>query len=100
MSAINSLQSILLVIASSIILALLGFIIFGDRGVMDLYELRREREYLIAENVKLKRINSELTQFIERLEKEDPELIERIARDELGLVREGEIVIIPKGSQK
>jgi cell division protein FtsB len=56
----------------------------GDHGVLQLWRLR-EVQVLEAENERLSRTITELH--------DDPQAIERIAREELGLVRPGERVL-------
>lgn len=88
-------QKILLSIVSLVLFSLLLFIMFSDSGLADLFKLRSEKDRLIQENARLKRENLRLYRTIERL-KNDPEYIESIARKELGMIREGEVILKPK----
>jgi len=81
-----------------VLIFLMAFLIFltlasflGDRGLPRLYRLYKTRADLEAEIVRLKGVTSALEQEVASLER-DPERIERIAREELGLVRPGEVV--------
>ncbi len=65
--------------------------IMGNRGLMRLYYLQRERAELTREIDKLRAANAALAEEARPL-KSDPSGIEAIAREELGLVKPGEIV--------
>ena len=66
--------------------------IFGRNGVLDLIELRAQREQWKTRNRAIEDENSALSHQIERL-KTDWNFIESIARKELDMVREEEVVI-------
>ncbi len=82
------------------LLFLLGLIVFGDKGMIDLRYLRQERNRLQRANQTLVLENDTLYQEKLRLEKPDPILIEYVARRELGFVAPGEWVLIPPASRK
>lgn len=65
----------------------------GDRGLLDTMRARRQHAELAAALDAKRRENVRLRDEIRRL-KEDPGAIEALARSELGLMREGEIVFI------
>lgn len=65
--------------------------VMGNRGLMRLYHLQRERAELTREIDKLRATNATLAEEARSL-KSDPGGIEAIAREELGLVKPGEIV--------
>jgi cell division protein FtsB len=67
----------------------LFFIICGDQGVLDLFELQNEYQKLNLYSTELEQKNVNLHRIIERL-KHDPEYVERIARTELGMVQQTE----------
>jgi cell division protein FtsB len=67
------------------------FIVFGERGLWHLWRLGREKRALDDLNFLLRRENDALREKIERIRRDDAYL-EKIAREELGLVRPGEIV--------
>lgn len=85
-------QSLLLSLAILLLAALLLLIVFGDNGINDLRKLKTERSKLIGINLKLERENQGLYREIKRL-KTDPGYIENIARQELGMVGKGEVII-------
>jgi cell division protein FtsB len=64
----------------------------GDHGVLQLWRLRDEIEILQREVQVLEAENERLSRTITELH-DDPQAIERIAREELGLVRPGERVL-------
>jgi cell division protein FtsB len=64
----------------------------GDHGVLQLWRLRDEIETLQREVQLLEAENERLSRTITELH-DDPAAIERIAREELGLVRPGERVL-------
>ncbi len=72
---------------------LLANALFGDRGLAQ--TLRAGREYRQAEDA-LRQIRRENAAFREqqRRLREDPRTIEAVARQELGLIRPGEILVI------
>lgn len=77
--------------ASLLLSALVAGAIFGSGGVVDLNRLRSERDHLAEALFVRIRENARLVRRIEALRTSDREL-ERLARQELGLVRENEIV--------
>ena len=90
-------QKIVLSLAILILFSMLLFILFSDRGLSDLFALKGERDRLRQENVRLKEENDALYRTIERL-RSDPEYIESVARKELGMIKEDEVILKPKGS--
>lgn len=77
-----------------LLLALIGapLMIFSPEGLPRLRGLERELAGVQEENRQLEREIDELRGGVTRL-RDDPEAVERIARDDLGLVRQSEIVI-------
>lgn len=65
--------------------------IFSQDGLPRLRALERELESVERENTELRR-QSELLRGRVELLREDPRAVERIARDELGFVRQTEVV--------
>ena len=100
MKKIVTKQGILYSLAGIILIILFFFIIFGDRGLIDLYHLKNKRDLLVEQNEKLAREIEDLKRFVDRLEKEDPELIERIARDELKMIGKDEFIYLKKHPEK
>lgn len=67
------------------------FAFFGDKGVLHLLRLKRELAGLKEGNLKMEEENRRLKEEVRRLQY-DKQYIEEIARKELGLVKEGEII--------
>jgi cell division protein FtsB len=64
---------------------------FGNRGLVDNYKMQEKLRALEKTNENISNANGELKQTIMLL-RSDPATIERIARDELGMVKPGDIV--------
>ncbi len=77
-------------LACSIVLLSL-YTILGERGAIHLWRLRGEKEKLDAQNYRLHNENEALRQRITRL-RSDNSYLETIAREELNLVRPGDVV--------
>jgi len=88
-------QNIFLSIGVVVLLSLLFFIIFGEHGLIDLNALKNERERLAAKSEQMTRENLSLSVEIDRL-KHDAKYIENIARRELGMVGEDELILTPR----
>ncbi len=88
-------QSIFLSIAVALMFSLLFFIIFGEHGFIDLNSLKTEQNRLSEENEQLNQTNLTLSVEIDRL-KHDPHYIESVARRELGMVGENELILKPR----
>ena len=84
----NILIALTLLLMSSLFL----FIVFGENGLVDLHRLKTERDHLLQKNEALTQENLSLYREIERL-KEDPEYVENIARQELGVIGKDEVIL-------
>jgi len=80
---------LLLALVLFLIMGLLTF--FGDKGVLHLHRLRKELSRLQDDNRKIEVENRRLREEVRRLRNEK-RYIEEIARKELGMVKEGEII--------
>ena len=76
----------------ALVLVILAFTVFGERGLLNLVRYEKERQELLSLADKLKQENQELREEIERL-KTDSSHLERLAREQLGMVKPGELVI-------
>jgi cell division protein FtsB len=65
--------------------------VFGDRGILNLVEKRRQVDALRAELEELRAENARLSSEIAAL-RTSPRAIERLAREQLGLARPDETV--------
>ena len=79
------------VVVGLLVLLILGFTVFGRRGLMDLVRARHQAEALKAETTRIRDENAHLSEEI-RLLQTDPAYVERLAREELGMVKPGELV--------
>jgi cell division protein FtsB len=68
---------------------------FGKRGLIEIYRTRRNQEALLRKIERLEEKKAKLERDIEELQK-NPKAIEKKAREKLGLVKEGEIIVIDK----
>ena len=88
-------QRILITTVAFLLASLFFFIIFGEHGLMDLNLLKNEKNSLVQRNEQIARENLSLSVEIGRLEN-DPKYIERVARQELGLIGKDELILKPK----
>ncbi len=68
---------------------------FGKRGLIEIYRTKRKQEVLLQKIEQLEARKQNLERDIEELQK-NPQAVEKKARENLGLVKEDEIVIIDK----
>jgi cell division protein FtsB len=83
----------LLVIFTGIILVVIYFALFGEKGVVQILRLRHEHDTIMADVVRIEKQNEELSKEVRRL-REDPRYLETVARRELGLIKENELLFI------
>lgn len=74
-----------------IVLLLLGLAVFGDKGLVKVIKLNGHRASLELEVARLEQVRDELHQEIEALNS-DHRYLERLARRELGMVKDDELV--------
>lgn len=70
---------------------IIGWLGFGERGFIHLYKMDKEREAYLEKIGELEQENQSLLEEIRRL-RSDKEYIESVARSELGLIKDGEIL--------
>ena len=80
---------ILFILFLFLILGLFTF--FGDKGILHLFRLQKELGRIKEMNIKMEEENRKLREEVRRLQYEK-RYIEEIARKELGMVKEGEII--------
>lgn len=86
-------------IVAGVLALLLVAAMFGDNGILHLRRLRAEIEALHGDVQALEAENERLSRAIAEL-RDDPSVIERIAREELGMVRPGDRVLrFPRSSR-
>jgi cell division protein FtsB len=79
------------IIPGGIILFILFFTLFGERGLLRIHHLKREKEEIQERLEQIKTENDKLKREIEAL-KTDRRYLESIARKDFGLVRPNEII--------
>jgi cell division protein FtsB len=82
------------------LLALLVHDVFGAHGFLAMRRTRAEIEKVQKDIERINRENIQLAEEVKAL-KSDPRTIEKIAREDLGLAKDGEVIIkIPQGQQR
>lgn len=86
------LKTLTLVMLSLLLLLLFGHGMLGKKGYLAVRRMKQQNQEL---NQKIEQLNRENNQTMEEIKalKSDPKTIEKIAREELGLVKPGEIKI-------
>lgn len=90
-AASPSRQRVVLMVAAAAATALVGIVMFGSRGVLHLRTLTAERVELDRRIAILLHENEHLRSRAHRLRTDDRTL-ERLAREQLGFTRPGEII--------
>ena len=88
----------LLYVFSALLATLSVFTVFGEHGALHLWRLWDEQTKLEERNFVLHKENESLRERIDRI-RHDNAYLEKIAREELGLVRPGEIIYRFGGSE-
>jgi cell division protein FtsB len=88
--ALGARAKIVFVLCLALALGLLAFSLLGPGGGARA-ELRGELERLVAENARLREQNRQLALEVDAL-KNRPDYLEKVARDELGLVKPDELI--------
>ena len=88
-------QRVLISITALFLVSLFFFIIFSEHGLVDLHSLKKQQDALVKNNEQLAEENLSLSVEIDRLEN-DPKFIENVARQELGMIAEDELILKPK----
>jgi cell division protein FtsB len=70
----------------------------GDKGLMERMRARRQLQDAVTSVAALKAQNAEMREQVRRLN-EDSAVIESIAREELGLIRPGELLFIVRDAK-
>ena len=81
----------LLYLLGALILAVALVTIIGERGALHLWRLHGEKSQLDEQNYRLQKDNEALRQRIGRI-RHDDRYLEKLAREELNLVRPGDVV--------
>jgi cell division protein FtsB len=83
--------TLVLIGSSLFLLLMMALTVWGDRGLLEMWRMQRELERVVREMEIIEQKNATLAREVQRL-RSDLGYIEKIAREELGLVRPGEIV--------
>lgn len=70
----------------------------GEKGLTENLRARRASRELTADVDRLRTENATLREQVQRL-REDPAAIESVAREELGLIRPGELLILLRNAK-
>ncbi len=79
------------VIVLCLLVPLVAWLALSRRGILKVYRMDLERQRCIDRISALKKENKELMDEIRRLKK-DPDYVEKVARQELGLIRKNEVI--------
>jgi cell division protein FtsB len=77
---------------AAVVLVVLALTVYGTRAVLRVSEMGREMDAMERDLVTLRARTEDLTRTVDRL-RNDPAYIEKLAREDLGYVREGETVL-------
>jgi cell division protein FtsB len=94
LSIMSSGQKWLIAGVAMVLLNMVLLIAFGDNGLVEMQRLREDERALTIENETLARENLRLFRTIDRLNR-DAAYIESVARNELGMVRPDDAVLLP-----
>jgi len=83
----------IVVVLTSLIIIVWYFALFGERGIIKIIQLQHERDRILAEVQRIQQKNEKLKREIRRMH-EDPHYLESVARQELGVVKDNEILFI------
>ncbi|MDY0300042.1 MAG: septum formation initiator family protein [Trichlorobacter sp.] len=83
----------LYLITAGCLLFILFFTVFGERGLLRITELNRELAQLEENSAELKAANTRLKEEVMLLNN-DRNYLERVAREELGLVKKNEVIYL------
>lgn len=89
----STFQKIILALAVVILFNMLLVVVFGDKGLVDLFKMKSEQKQAQEKNEDIIEDNLNVAKEIERLQNADPALIEHRARVQLGMVKPGEIIV-------
>ena len=81
----------LLYLLGALIVAVALVTVIGERGALLVWRLRGEKSQLDEQNYRLQKENEALRQRIARI-RHDDQYLEKLAREELNLVRPGDVV--------
>ncbi|MBI5237327.1 MAG: septum formation initiator family protein [Deltaproteobacteria bacterium] len=74
-----------------VVAAIIGFAVFGDKGLIDVYKLKKELGGILSYNKGFEKENRDLAKTIGLL-KSDKRYMEHIAKNELGMLGKDELL--------
>lgn len=92
-------KKIIFILVAIIFIGLLAAIVFSENGFISLKRLEKENQVLIKKNEKISAENLQLYRTVKRL-RHDPQYIESIARQELGMTGKDEIILKFENKEK
>jgi cell division protein FtsB len=92
----RSILNSLLIFAAGVLLV---DALVGDKGLMERLRARRQLQQAEASLASIRQENAQMREYVRRLN-EDSTLIELLAREELGLIRPGEVLFIIKEAER
>jgi cell division protein FtsB len=75
-----------------VVLIALGLALYGSSSLVRLLQMRAEMEAMEKDVATLRQQTEQLSATVQRL-RTDPSFVEKLAREDLGFVREGETVL-------
>jgi cell division protein FtsB len=75
-----------------VVLIALGLALYGSSSLVRVLQMRAEMEAMEKDVAALRQQTEQLSAMVERL-RTDPSFVEKLAREDLGLVREGDTVL-------
>ena len=88
----NTRHRLMVAIGGLLMIALVFFIFFSEKGLADLNWLKKQRRLLLEKNAAVASENRALSVEIERLNS-DPGYIEQMARRKLGMIGRDELIV-------
>lgn len=95
MDTMGTKQNIFIAFAILLLFSMILFMIFGDYGLADLHIIKQERDSVIEKNEAIDQENLSMYREVYRLE-HDLKYVEKVARDELGMIGKDEVIIKTK----
>ena len=94
------LEKVLMLFTALLGLILVALAVFGNNGIITYTQLHQNYHEMELRVEELNRENKRLAEEISGL-RNDPFIIERIAREDLGMVKPGEVLyLVPQGGNK
>ena len=96
---VNIVKKLMAAVAAGVLAIFFLVIVFADNGLMELRRKRGELNQTVRKNLRIETENIALLKEIDRL-KNDMNYVEEVARKELGVIGDNEVVVKFKGAKK